>query len=200
MSNPQIDFARRFLNLPNLIVEIKTNWGAQTKTYRSDIRRGIWSTLESLQGENRLALPAHTHQLVMDLERTIKLPEVSVSISHCLEAGGFALCLGPTQIGLDIEVADRVVLSVAERVSTPEEVREAPSPAHLWAGKEATFKSLLGPHQPAVLPFIRLNSWQRVNPHSWSFSAEIQGVNASQLAGVVIQFDNLVLGLSKYST
>ncbi len=199
MSNSIFDLIKGQLALPDLIIDIRKEWGAHTKRYRNEIRAGILHSLKLHEPFKPFHVDENVRGKVMDLERPIQVDGLSVSISHCQEAGGFALNLGPTQIGLDIEVYDRVVRSVAERVSTANEIHEAPSPAHLWAAKEATFKSLLGSHQPAVLPLIRLNSWQRLDPHSWLFSPEIQGVTQSQLSGAVIQFDNLVLGLCKFS-
>lgn len=102
-----------------------------------------------------------------DLSDLRVLPDTDldcISISHCPQVGGYAFVKKPTHIGFDLEVSSRVQEKVVARISTQAELSEAPSFAHLWSAKEATFKSLKFSDQPATLSSIVIEGWQRVPP------------------------------------
>lgn len=85
------------------------------------------------------------------------------SISHTEGLGGYLVSQNHShKIGFDLEVVERVKPEVARRIcETAAEFEEAPSPASLWAAKEASYKALKGPQQPLVVMQIRIGGWQK---------------------------------------
>jgi len=89
------------------------------------------------------------------------------SVSHNPSLGGFALlrCQGDLSnkaIGFDTEEKLRIKPEIARRVcESAAEYEAAPSAAALWCAKEAAFKSMRGPYQPKVLPFIEVSGWKK---------------------------------------
>jgi hypothetical protein len=88
------------------------------------------------------------------------------SISHSSDLGGFALWPHENgRIGFDIEQSTRVSTKIIERVKAPQEtwVAQATEAALFWTAKEATFKSLRGLKQPAVLSGVGLEVVQKMS-------------------------------------
>jgi phosphopantetheinyl transferase (holo-ACP synthase) len=114
--------------------------------------------------------PNHREKIHQDLDQRTRLSgkALTSSISHCKSLGGYALSvLGPSrnwQMGFDIEEDARVSREVARRISISEkEYLAAPSPASLWTAKEAAYKALKGPHQPAVIAELEIENWRQID-------------------------------------
>lgn len=124
----------------------------------------------------------------------------SYSISHSNNLGGAAfLDSAEGQIGFDVEVTSRVLSEVALRVSSSEQLKNAPTPAALFVAKEAAFKSLRGPRQPKVLSEVEIIDWV---PHSFSpllynFTARLKGQQI-QWFGVCFEESRNTVGLSVF--
>jgi phosphopantetheinyl transferase (holo-ACP synthase) len=118
---------------------------------------------------------------LMNLSEPPTAPGWSISISHCPQAGGFCLVSHPAKVGFDIERLSRVTESIAKRIAySADELKSAPSPAHLWIAKEAVFKSFLTPNigaiqlrRPTTLSEIEIRDWNQGSANSWTFSAQI---------------------------
>lgn len=124
---------------------LRSEWGAEYPSARALIRAEI------------------SKQVGKDVSDLASLPdteEFSVSISHCNGHGGFIAVRKPASVGLDVELFARVPEKSVARMSTPDEMREAPTPAHLWAAKEAVFKALRGTDQPQAISSITIANWQ----------------------------------------
>ncbi len=166
LSAQDIEIIRRYLQLENLEIVLRPNWGSTHADYR-----------ESLHGELK--------------KRMAKAyPFSDSSISHCPSMGGFAFTTFDSnhvlQIGFDIEEDARVRPETAKRIcETLKEYQAAPSNASLWTAKEAAFKCLKGPKQPLVVSAVELTNWKTVdsqfetaevqNPHQFNY-ARIQGI------------------------
>lgn len=182
----------KFLNIKDLAVFTSIDWASTRIEHRTYIRNGICDALEKQFG-----LPHDA--VLLNLEITPRPKNFSISVSHSPQLGGFAVAPSAIgQLGFDIEVPARVSARIAERVSNTEEIKAAPSPAHLWVAKEATFKSLFGPHQPTTIPEIRLLEWQKVPDDAWYFTAQNQTLIGAAVEGVVLIQNGLILGLAKF--
>ena len=112
--------------------------------------------------------PDHSQKIHAHLKNQIQGNEssCSTSISHTEGFGGYVFLTReinePLQIGFDLELKERLAPAIAERICQDKlEFNEAPSPAALWCAKEAAFKALKGPHQPQVLPEIKISNWRK---------------------------------------
>ena len=190
------------LKLENTKIDIRPEWRAGGPDYRQTLRSAAQKSIEEhARGVQSWVVPNNLLQIFTDLNQPPQAPGLTCSISHCPLAGGFVFALNAKyQLGLDLENAKNVKSEIVMRISNPHEVETAPSPAIMWTAKEATFKSLLGPHQPAVLSAVRLVNWQQLAPGIWLFTSDIQGLSSAQLQGVVQQEKDLIVGLSRFSS
>lgn len=171
----------RALDLRGFDIRLSTAWAARERDHRILLR----SQASLLTGRD-----------FSDLSHPPVDPRVSVSISHCLSLGGLVTCDLPQRVGLDLEVSSRLGLNSVARVSSPGEIDQAPSPAHLWCAKEAAFKALLGPRQPAVISLVETTHWTKVpepsagpvqNLSAWAF--EIVGFETQSQTSVGVALD-----------
>ena len=127
----------RLLEVPSLSIQVRAIWGSINENHRELIRADLESQGSQLY-----------------------------SISHTENLGGYAIVpeSAALKIGFDVEQIARVTDAVARRVcEDPHEFLEAPSAAALWCAKEAGFKSLQGPDQPAVIPWVTPYGWRHVS-------------------------------------
>jgi hypothetical protein len=198
---------RQLLQAPTLELTLKKEWGSENKAYRKEIRQ---------------ALSTQFDEDFSDLEKRPTSVKKAISISHCPQLGGFATIVKPGSIGLDIEVEARVEKKIAARMSTTQEMNEAPSPAHLWAAKEAAYKSLgdvfqpgappgaLPEVQPNVLSSVEIGDWVPVTLHDpstneafalWKFRAQcLENGRLRDGQGVVFTHTPLIFSLFARTT
>jgi hypothetical protein len=136
------DRLRELLHCPSLKVYFKEEWGAANPVHRTLIR----AELKKLLPENSL---------------------LYTSISHTKDMGMVAICDVP--VGIDIELAERPHDRIVRRISTAEEMSEAPSAASLWCAKEAAFKALRPFNQPPVVGEISIGGWQKIDSRCETF-------------------------------
>ncbi|MBE8163074.1 MAG: 4'-phosphopantetheinyl transferase superfamily protein [Bdellovibrionaceae bacterium] len=145
-----------------------------------------------------------------------EFPLAKISLSHCKAHGAF-ICSPKKSadnqfFGIDLEISDRVSTEIIKKVSTPLEVFEAPSPAHLWAAKESSFKSLPNADTQLIRDVL-IHSWAPFletelcptqkkqsffQPNSsWQYQfANIEKNKKYTGRGWVISFSNYTLALS----
>ncbi|MGE0763527.1 MAG: hypothetical protein AB7N80_09645 [Bdellovibrionales bacterium] len=190
------------LGLKNVHLLWRRDWRAQEQNHRPILRAAALESLRELAQSKTpaVSLPANLKDVFQDLKKPPQVTGFTVSISHCPLAGGFAVAFSDEgQLGFDLENAAQVTPEIALRVSSKQELEQAPSPACLWTAKEATFKSLLGPAQPLVLSAIHLHNWHVLERGVWLFSAEIQQLKAARIRGILKQENDLIVGLSQFS-
>lgn len=187
------------LKLKDVQIEIRSEWQAAGDHSRQTLRQAALAAIEQMSpGWQR---PSNLSQIFSNLQQPPQAPGLTCSLAHCPLAGGFVFAIEQNyQLGLDLEVIANVRAEVVARISQPHEVETAPSPALLWVAKEATFKSLLGPHQPQFLSAVQIVSWQQLGSNIWRFRAEIQQLGPFELEGVVQEQDRLVVGLARFSS
>lgn len=157
----ELSWVRHELDDPTLEIFLQENWGSYEKNYRQHL---------------------HTD---LKLRGTF----VDSSISHTEGLGGYILTQKlNSKIGMDIEVVERVRPEIAKRIcAEASEFANAPSPASLWAAKEASFKALKGPKQPQVVAEIVINHWQN---HSSQYETcrleNLRKLEKSVAKGIVI--------------
>lgn len=87
---------------------------------------------------------------------------IKASLSHCKSYGVFVCSPRGNNdnqlVGVDLEISNRVTKEIISRVSTPVEIFEAPSAAHLWTAKEASFKSLTN-NKTQLINDVLIHSW-----------------------------------------
>lgn len=148
---------RQVLSCPDLILQLRSDWGAKQPDFRKKLRHGIWKELASgLQKQDS----ACAHHNLHNLEELPSFEGHYISISHCQDFGGFvATKKGP--VGFDIEIAKRVTTAAMERMASREEIQQAPSVASLWVAKEAAFKALRWASQPSTFSQIETTGWRQ---------------------------------------
>lgn len=170
---------------PALQVVSSPDWGSDQPGNRLLIRQYLKNYLQ-----NRLTLPEHDQ--LMDLEWIPSFPHTYISISHTKDMG--LIATAPVPVGIDIESIARVQARAVARVSNPEEVTAAPTPAHLWAAKEAAFKALYSFDQPSVVSQITIGDWRKIDSQTETFSL----LNASDFktsssgCGITVKLSTLV--------
>lgn len=166
-----------YKHLPQHSLQIfsESAWGSNTPHHRRLIR-------EFLKAQLKGKIPQDEFLRLDDLETPPRFAEVFCSISHTGDFGMVALSQFP--VGIDVEIKDRVREPIVARVSSPQEIQEAPSIAHLWSAKEAAYKSLLSFAQPSVISAVSIGGWRKIDSHAetfvllspWNFNAPSQGV------------------------
>ncbi|MFV8257124.1 4'-phosphopantetheinyl transferase superfamily protein [Bdellovibrio bacteriovorus] len=157
LSEQLTESARKLLQSPGLQIHARPEWGSHDPAHR-----------ELIRAEIQKLLPENWHS----------------STSHTEGLGVIMLSASP--IGVDVEVTERVTDKTVSRVSSQEELTEAPSAAALWCAKEACFKALRSYDQPSVISKISIGSWENIdsqtetfrlsNPETFNSSSENRGV------------------------
>jgi hypothetical protein len=142
----QLTYIKEKLGLRYLEFETSKLWAAdkslaqkspnQYQINRLEIRKALSQNLRrhgSVTSDEQIRLN--------DLSTFPIIKGYSISIAHCPKRGGFAFTHFPWQVGMDLEVPERVTAQIIERVSRPEERAALTDPAALWTAKEAGFKT-----------------------------------------------------------
>ncbi len=141
-------------------------WGSSAPEYRTQLRRALCEKLISMGVQ-------FDREQVMDLSKWPLAEGINISLSHCPEAGGWAITDWHQSVGFDLEVPKRVKAEVVARVSNPSEVSSAPSAAALWVAKEASFKALRGPRQPLLISQVQISNWKAGRDGEFDFDVSI---------------------------
>lgn len=140
------------VKIPEAELYLHPRFSSSEQNHRTLLREAIYENLS-----HAFTRESRSKVLLLDL---IPTPENGyLSLVHCQGWGGYIYASRP--IGIDIEVAQRVVRGIIERVSNEEELKNAPDPRLLWVGKEACFKSLRGFNQPQTATTLRMETWRR---------------------------------------
>lgn len=160
-----------FQKIPGTDIEIHlcSSWGSREAGYREKIRAGIAEyALQTGFGT------AEELSKLSNLQQLPVLPRGRVSVSHCPTVGGFAVSRTARRLGFDIELIDRPLTSHLNRVSTTDEVAQAPNVALLWTAKEAAYKALSDIDPEFYLRDIEVADW-RIFAMRHNFVASPQG-------------------------
>ncbi len=106
---------------------------------------------------------------LLDLSQLPKAQGHFISLSHCATAGVFGW--SERRLGLDIEVLTKIKSHLVERVSTTQEISEAPHLSYIWCAKEAVFKS----HSETikVVSSVEIFDWTLQATNIWNFKARL---------------------------
>lgn len=140
------------LSIPQAELYLQPRFSAHENNHRLLLREAIYENLPH-------AFTRESRPKVLLLDHIPRPEGGYLSIVHCDGWGGYIF--SPKPVGIDIEIASRIVPEIIERVSTPEEIKIAPSKILLWSGKEASFKSLFGFDQPQTVSSLILESWRQ---------------------------------------
>lgn len=174
LSQTALEFFRESLKVNDLSLQLSEEWGSKNPQHRELIHKA-----RSLAMQDQHNLHA--------------------SISHTHDLGILAFCSLP--IGIDIEKTERVHVDVVRRISSAEEILNAPSPAALWCAKEASFKALRSFQQPSVVSAISIGNWAKIDSHTETFELLNFSKFSAPLAGhgLVFQLPNHTLGFFVFS-
>lgn len=140
------------LHIPDAELYLHPRFSSFEADHRILLREAIYENLS-----HAFSRESRSKVLLLDW---IPTPESGfLSLVHCQGWGGYLYSSRP--VGIDIEVAQRVVHEVIERIGTKEEVAASPDPRLLWVAKEACFKSLRGFRQPTTVTSLRMETWRR---------------------------------------
>ncbi len=164
-----------YLGVEDLRVVLNSEWSSRNASYREKIRKAIAHWLGERCGRDISS--------VADLATLPEADGYSLSVSHCKETGGFAVSSDRQFLGFDVEVNRRLKGVRFHLVSFEEgEWREAPTSAAFWTGKEAAFKCLKGPEQPAGLKDLRVGRWASIESNVHRF--EVTRVGSRDVRGM----------------
>jgi phosphopantetheinyl transferase (holo-ACP synthase) len=134
---------------------VNPEWGSGHQGHREKIRVALEHQLSTNWAKD---VSYSEYEALKDLDRIPSFKKIHVSISHGQDLGGFVISKKP--VGFDLELKDRIHEKIVRRISLEREVAEAPSLAHLWAAKEATFKALREFAQPGVISELEIGAWK----------------------------------------
>lgn len=146
------------LGIPELEFFLSRDFGSTHSGFRARIRE----TLAARFPEEAVRM--------RDLNSPPRHSEYSISISHGHEYGGVAITPRPWRIGFDLEESSRVTTKIAERMRAEGDA-PAPTPAHLWVAKEASFKCQFLGHQPTTSTQMVVQEWTPIAPEKFLFRA-----------------------------
>jgi hypothetical protein len=150
LANFEYPLAGLALGVSGLHFDVRAEWASTVVDYRRLIRQGLRHKLHKL---------GFDHPEMEDLNSLPHTDNWEISISHSREGGGFVLAPRGVSVGLDIERVARVHTHLVARISSREELVEAPSTSSLWVAKEAGFKMLRGARQPRDLDEVEVGHW-----------------------------------------
>jgi 4'-phosphopantetheinyl transferase len=180
---------QKLLQEPRLQLNLNPTWGSDLgPQHRKSIREALSQNLRNPD--------------FLNLDTRPQSPGFSISISHAPTIGGYAAVPKPLQIGLDVELTERVSPRTIGRMSDPTELAQAPHPSVLWVAKEAVFKALDGPGQPKTLRQLTLGDWlpQEHHQSTWTFHARHHSdLEWFQGLGAAIQTGGLSLAVFLFS-
>lgn len=127
---------------------ILEEFSSKNPVHRLNIRMGIVESNVLSKEEN---------EKLLDLKQRPKTADWNFSISHSDKIGGYIQ--SDQIIGMDIERTERVQKKIIQRVSSEQEMSEAPGSDYLWTAKEAVFKAL----SLEVMSQVVVTDWQPVN-------------------------------------
>lgn len=166
------------------------------KIQNTEIQTHSYSLPEALLSLNSLYKPGTSLK---------NFPLAKVSLSHCKDYGVFIcspkLINDKQDIGVDLEVSTRVSTGIINKISSPVEIFEAPSPAHLWTAKEASFKAVT-PNSTQIIGDIHIHSWKQIQLTSilipvWEYKfSNTQEDKKYTGIGWALSFTNYSLALS----
>lgn len=159
----------------NLKVFLNEDWGSQADEFRLRLRKAIISKLASPGSTVSKQVIDTLLDLSVPPQLNPQLSDLKISISHSKGLGGWIQAETSSFVGFDIELSSRLSLSPVKRVSTQQELASAPSPAHLWTAKEASFKSLCLTHNLQTLSQVETQTWIPLQNHWWMFKAVCGG-------------------------
>ncbi len=110
------------------------------------------------RGKTRTAL----QDQVLNLNQPPKVNGIHLSISHNSQLGGFVI--SDCAVGFDIEDRNRITKNLIQRVSSEDEIRQAPFASALWGAKESAWKALQqSSHtnfKPKVISEVQITNWK----------------------------------------
>ena len=127
---------------------ILEEFSSKNPVHRLNIRMGIVESNVLSKEEN---------EKLLDLKLRPKTADWNFSISHSDKIGGYIQ--SDQIIGMDIERSERVQKKIIQRVSSEQEMSEAPGSDYLWTAKEAVFKAL----SLEVMSQVVVTDWQPTN-------------------------------------
>ena len=108
------------------------------------------------------------HQYDFDWNTLLKIgekpycPFAGLSISHCHHLGAFLFSFDSSiSIGFDMEDQHRITKKLIHRISSKQEINQAPSPSFLWTAKEASLKCLSNNQSPLLLSDCLISHWKK---------------------------------------
>ncbi len=157
--DPFVEFIKEQMDDPNFAIKIKTDWGSSHPEYRLKIRTFLAEVDSSYFTREQQAQ-------LYDLNHRPTAQSGYISISHCLQAGGYSYSKSP--LGFDIEEVKRISVPIITRTSSEDERSKSPHLKFLWVAKEAAFKAL--GESSLVITDISCKNWlQTTGLEIWSY-------------------------------
>lgn len=107
---------------------------------------------------------------ILDLSKKPEHPDLNISLSHGPTCSVLAWIERDWNMGIDIEEIDRLNINTINRISTPQEVANAPEPLLLWSAKEAVIKALY--QAGKVMSSVEIINWKNNGEGYWTFGLD----------------------------
>jgi hypothetical protein len=135
----------------------------------------------------------------LELRARVEKAGPYTSISHARSMGGFAFCR-TSPVGFDIEECSRELTPKAFKRLTLSQERKLPlTPIEFWVAKEAAWKSLRGPAQPATIISISILSVRKrgLRKH-FTYSVNTSDIDAlTHLGGgLILKSQRMIMGIA----
>ncbi len=190
---------RKILKTPTLELCLAPEWGSNHKDSRILLRKAMVVELGKMYDKYN-QFSSSDREILLCLESVPQPHGASVSISHTLSLGGFALARAQEPaLGFDIELASRLRPTSVERVSDSGELEKAPGISHIWVAKEAAFKSMRGSKQPAVISMVKTSAWRSVmtpeNFSLWTCEIDENSISSGSTRGLTVELSGIALSI-----
>lgn len=144
--------------------------------------------------------PEHRELMRAELAQVLENPTLHTSISHCPELG--ILVASHRPVGVDVEVRLRAEERIVARISSSEEMSQAPSFPSLWCAKEAAYKALRPYEQPSVISKISIGDWEKIDSQTETYrllNSEMFN-SPSENKGVIFHLGELTFSFFNFLT
>lgn len=203
--NINIELFREQLNLPDLHLLFIDNKFDSQKEFRQQLRQDVYEYFDQALENGDFPNFGFESKVEYDFKELLDLNKIphpqwgGLSISHCPSAGVFVTSFLNKNLGIDVEECDRIQRDPLLRVCSEEEVDSAPSLAHLWTAKEASFKSFYRLDAPKTISQINIFDWNQRKSNYYHFRYKFN--NSSGLVvvgeGLSYSFGRLNLSICK---
>ncbi|MCJ8275315.1 MAG: hypothetical protein HRT44_00455 [Bdellovibrionales bacterium] len=150
--------------------ELKDLPGSLELYYSTEIHSGIKDHRSLIRESIRNQISKNGFEVtdqILDFSQLPQHEKLSINLSHCKHASGFAVVDKKYSIGFDVEEQARSNEKLIGRIAGAIEISKTPDPKALLSAKEACWKAISEAHGISTISQIETISWKSVT-QNWS--------------------------------